>query len=141
MLPNVFTPCASTLGGLLIGTSAVLMLALLGRIAGVSGIVGGLLSAHPRDRSWRGAFALGLLVGGFVLAASFPAQFAPVPGHGVGRLVLAGLLVGVGTRLGGGCTSGHGVCGLSRLSKRSLVATATFMGVAMLTVAVAGGAA
>ncbi len=141
MLPNVFTPGASTLGGLLIGSSAVLMLALLGRIAGVSGIVGGLLLARPRDRTWRGAFALGLLVGGFVLAAWFPAKFTPVPGHGVGRLVLAGLLVGVGTRLGGGCTSGHGVCGLSRLSKRSLVATATFMGVAMLTVAIAGGAA
>lgn len=135
-----FTPVASLVGGLLIGTSASLMLLSLGRIAGISGIVGGLFAAPPGDRAWRWMFGLGLLFGGVGLAAGAPERFSSVAGHGIGRLVVAGLLVGIGTRIGGGCTSGHGVCGIARLSKRSLVATAVFMSTAMVTVAIFGGA-
>ena len=113
-------------GGALIGISASLMLMLNGRIAGISGIVGGLLKPEAGEVSWRAWFLSGLLVGGAVLFALRPELFGTtsVPSAIV---VVAGLLVGFGTRLGGGCTSGHGVCGVSRLSKRSIVATLTFM--------------
>lgn len=136
MNPN-FTPLASALGGILIGLSAASMLALNGRIAGISGIVGGLVDSRARDRSWRGTFVVGMLLGGIALRL-----FAPqtLPGPAVDSLplvALAGVLVGFGTRMGGGCTSGHGVCGLSRLSTRSMVATAVFMGAAMVTTGVA----
>lgn len=113
-------------GGALIGLSASLMLMLNGRIAGISGIVGGLLQPQAGEVAWRAWFLAGLLVGGTVLFALRPDFFgtASVPSAVV---VVAGLLVGFGTRLGSGCTSGHGVCGISRLSKRSIVATITFM--------------
>lgn len=113
-------------GGALIGLSASLMLMLNGRIAGISGIVGGLLQPQAGEVSWRAWFLAGLLVGGAALVAVRPELFgtAAVPSAVV---VVAGLLVGFGTRLGSGCTSGHGVCGISRMSKRSLVATLTFM--------------
>lgn len=129
-----FTPLASGIGGLLIGLSAAMMLVLKGRIAGISGIIGGLPSAPPEERPWRFAFMGGLVAGGALMVALVPGQFGTQPTAGTGALVIAGLLVGVGTRIGGGCTSGHGVCGLSRLSPRSMVATALFMVFAGMTV-------
>lgn len=127
---DLFTPGAALAGGVLIGVAAALMVVLLGRIAGISGIVGGLLQAATwRNRSqwgWRLAFVVGLLV-----APLLWQLFAPLPEVTMPRnpwvVMAAGLLVGFGTRLGSGCTSGHGVCGLSRLSLRSLAATVTFM--------------
>lgn len=122
------------IGGSLIGLAAVLLLAMNGRIAGVSGILGGLLvPTWKGDRAWRAAFLFGLIAGAALYGAwrgSLPLQLEV---HGP-LLVVAGVLVGVGTRLGSGCTSGHGICGLARRSPRSLFATLIFMGVAMLTV-------
>jgi uncharacterized protein len=121
-----FTPWASLGGGLLIGLATAMLLLLNGRIAGISGILGGLLRPVRGDKGWRIAFALGLVCAPLVFGL-----FAPLPAvqvdAGSAMLVAAGLLVGVGTRYGSGCTSGHGVCGLSRLSPRSLVATIAFM--------------
>ncbi len=130
---NAFTPYASLAGGVLIGLAAALFVLLNGRIAGISGILGGLLKPVQGDVSWRVAFLLGLLASPFVYAlfASVP---APRIDAGWGALGLAGVLVGAGTRYGSGCTSGHGVCGLSRLSPRSLAATAAFMGAGFITV-------
>ena len=128
-----FTPWTSLAGGILIGIAAAMFLLLNGRIAGISGILGGLL--HPRavDTGWRVAFVLGLVAAPLVYQL-----FEPLPSvqidAGTTLLVVAGLLVGVGTRYGSGCTSGHGVCGLSRFSARSLAATASFMGAGFLTV-------
>lgn len=128
-----FTPLQSLIGGLLIGFSTLLMIRLLGKIAGISGIVGQLWSADKYDRAWRFAFVAGLLVSPLLYAL-----FSPLPETSVMTstpwLIVAGLLVGFGSRLGSGCTSGHGVCGLSRLSLRSLVATLTFMATAILVV-------
>ena len=132
-----FTPWTSLAGGMLIGASAAVLITLLGRVAGISGIVGSLLApANWRNRStwgWRLAFVLGLLAAPWLWRV-----FAPLPAlqtsASTALLVLAGLLVGVGTRMGSGCTSGHGVCGLSRLSLRSLVATAVFMATGVATV-------
>lgn len=129
-----FTPLASSIGGLLIGLSAAMMLILKGRIAGISGIIGGIASAPAEERPWRFAFMGGLIAGGMMMVALMPAQFGSKPTASTGALVVAGLLVGIGTRIGGGCTSGHGVCGLSRLSPRSMVATALFMSFAAMTV-------
>ncbi|HMI86286.1 MAG TPA: YeeE/YedE family protein [Polyangiaceae bacterium] len=123
----------SLLGGALIGLSASLALLTHGRAAGISGLFGGLFLPGYDARSFRLAFVVGLVAAGLVLSVVYPAAFAT----GVRSLFVvgaAGLLVGFGTRLGGGCTSGHGVCGLSRLSGRSMVATATFMGTGMVTV-------
>jgi uncharacterized membrane protein YedE/YeeE len=123
---NNFTPLASAAGGAMIGLSAALFILLSGRIAGISGILGGLLAWPKGDISWRLAFLCGLLCAPFVVAL-----FIPLPSFRVNAggptLVVAGLLVGIGTRYGAGCTSGHGVCGLSRRSPRSLAATAAFM--------------
>lgn len=131
-----FTPLASSLGGALIGAASALLLVLNGRIAGVSGIVGGLVDGHARgDRAWRVAFLAGLLVGGLVLGWVLPTALAATP-VSLPMVVVAGLLVGLGTRVGSGCTSGHGICGMSRLSARSIVATLTFMGTGMATVLV-----
>lgn len=128
-----FTPLQSLIGGLLIGFSTLLMIRLLGKIAGISGIVGQLWSADKDDRAWRFAFVAGLLVSPLLYAL-----FSPLPETSVVTstpwLIVAGLLVGFGSRLGSGCTSGHGVCGLSRLSLRSLAATLTFMATAILVV-------
>jgi uncharacterized membrane protein YedE/YeeE len=130
---NAFTPYASLAGGVLIGVAAAMFVLLNGRIAGISGILSGLLKPVKGDIAWRVAFVLGL-----VAAPLLYALFAAVPTPRIDAswtaLVLAGLLVGVGTRYGSGCTSGHGVCGLSRLSPRSLAATATFMGAGFVTV-------
>jgi uncharacterized membrane protein YedE/YeeE len=130
---NAFTPWWALAGGVLIGISAAMFVLLNGRIAGISGILGGLLKREPGDAGWRIAFLLGL-----VLAPAAYALFSDLPARSIeasdGALVLAGLLVGIGTRYGGGCTSGHGVCGLSRFSLRSLIATLTFMGTGFITV-------
>lgn len=129
---NAFTPFASLAGGVLIGLAAAMFVLLNGRIAGISGVLGGLLRPIKGDVGWRVAFVVGI-----VASPAVYALFASVPpphiDAGWGMLVLAGLLVGVGTRYGSGCTSGHGVCGLSRLSPRSLVATAAFMGAGFVT--------
>ena len=130
---NAFTPWSALAGGVLIGVAAAMFVLLNGRIAGISGVIGGLLKPSPGDIAWRAAFVVGLL--GAPLAYSlFAALPKPQIAAPYGALVLAGLLVGIGTRYGSGCTSGHGVCGLSRLSPRSLVATAAFMGAGFITV-------
>ncbi len=130
---NAFTPWSALVGGVLIGIAAAMFALLNGRIAGISGVIGGLLKPTPGDVAWRAAFVVGLLSAPLVysLFAVLPELHIAAPS---GTLVLAGLLVGIGTRYGSGCTSGHGVCGLSRLSPRSLVATATFMGAGFVTV-------
>jgi len=128
-----FTPWTSLLGGVLIGAAAAMLVLLNGRIAGVSGILGGLLRPAPGDAAWRAAFIAGLL---FAPALHALVARLPIPTIEAGypTLLLAGLLVGIGTRYGSGCTSGHGVCGVSRLSPRSLAATATFMVAGFVTV-------
>lgn len=130
-------------GGMFIGLGAVSLLLFNGRIAGISGIVGGLVTTPARDPAWRVAFVAGLVGAGLLLAPWMPSAFGSTLERSSGALVLAGLLVGFGTRLGNGCTSGHGVCGLSRLSPRSAVATVTFMavgaGVAAVVTQVFGG--
>jgi uncharacterized membrane protein YedE/YeeE len=132
-----FTPLPSLLGGLLIGAASVALLVLAGRIAGISGIVAGILGPSPGDVAWRVAFLVGLLAGGVLMAAVQPELFANTVGRGVVGVGIAGLLVGFGTRLGSGCTSGHGVCGISRLSARSIVATVTFIAAGAATVLIA----
>ncbi|HEX2727410.1 MAG TPA: YeeE/YedE family protein [Beijerinckiaceae bacterium] len=128
-----FTPWSSFGGGILIGVAAAMLLLFNGRIAGVSGIVGGLLAPRGGDIAWRIAFVLGLLL---AAVAFVPFGKMPMPRieAGFGMLVAAGLLVGIGTSYASGCTSGHGVCGLSRLSPRSLAATVAFMGAGIVTV-------
>lgn len=133
-----FTPWLSTVGGALIGASASAMLLLEGRVAGISGIVGGLFTPKAGDIGWRLAFVGGLVlagIGGMLLA---PESVAVEVQRAPWMLVVAGLLVGVGTRLGNGCTSGHGVCGLSRMSPRSLASVVTFMGVGAAVAVVVG---
>jgi len=121
-----FTPWSALIGGVIIGVAAAMLALLNGRVAGVSGIVGGLLRPSFPDVTWRAAFVAGMLVAPIVyaMAATLPAI---VIESGYPVIVIAGLLVGIGTRYGAGCTSGHGVCGLSRFSLRSAVATAVFM--------------
>jgi uncharacterized membrane protein YedE/YeeE len=121
-----FTPWASLAGGVLIGIAAAMLVLLNGRIAGISGIVGGLLTPRRGEIAWRLAFVGGLLAAPAVMLV-LGAVPAPRIEAGFGTLLVAGLLVGIGTSYGSGCTSGHGVCGLSRLSPRSLAATAAFM--------------
>jgi len=121
-----FTPWASLAGGLLIGLAAALFVLLNGRIAGISGILGGALSLPKGDTAWRVAFLLGLVLAPLAFGLVHPLPAVEIDA-GTGMLVAAGLLVGIGTRYGSGCTSGHGVCGLSRLSPRSLIATGSFM--------------
>jgi uncharacterized membrane protein YedE/YeeE len=128
-----FTPGASLAGGLLIGLAASVLILMIGRIAGISGILGGLLHPRQSDTAWRIAFLAGLIA-----APTLYRLAAPLPASQIDAttmiLIPAGLLVGLGTRYGAGCTSGHGVCGLSRLSPRSLVATICFMAAGFLTV-------
>lgn len=136
---TAFTPWASLGGGVLIGLSAVMIMGLFGRVAGISGITTGVLGAvlpmagAPRDRDWRLAFLLGLVAAPLALMLAGRPVAQTVPSSLTGMAV-AGLLVGLGTALGSGCTSGHGVCGLARLSRRSLVAVVTFMGFGFATV-------
>jgi uncharacterized membrane protein YedE/YeeE len=129
-----FTPVSGLVGGLLIGLAVALMMLLNGRIAGISSIVSGLLTPKAGDTGWRVAFVVGLLLGAlaFILAVGGPTPvdvLASPP-----AILIGGLLVGFGTRMGSGCTSGHGLCGIARFSRRSIVATSVFFGMAMLTV-------
>ncbi len=124
-----FTPVSALAGGVLIGLASVWLLAANGRIAGVSGILHGLFAQPPGERVWRAAFIAGLIVAG--VAWHLFVDVTPRQGFGLGWAALAGALVGFGTRVGGGCTSGHGVCGLGRLSVRSLVAVVVFMAAGM----------
>jgi uncharacterized membrane protein YedE/YeeE len=133
-----FTPWTSISGGVLIGGASALFILLNGRILGVSGILGGLLPAKKGDASWRIAFLLGLFLSPLVMKALAPADFFNTPriDASMTMVIVAGLMVGLGTRYGSGCTSGHGVCGLSRLSPRSMVATVLFMAAGFATVLV-----
>lgn len=133
---NSFTPWASLIGGLIIGVAAAMLILINGRIAGISGVLGGLLRPVRGDISWRAAFIAGL-VGAPLVYALVTELPRPQIDAGHAALISAGLLVGIGTRYGSGCTSGHGVCGISRLSPRSLAATAAFMLAGFVTVYVA----
>ncbi len=131
---TAFTPISAALGGVLIGLAAVLLYGLIGRIAGISGISGGLLQRQPDGgRAWRLAFVLGLIGGAALLGLALGRVGPPRSGYSPWLLVLSGLLVGYGTALARGCTSGHGVCGLGRLSLRSLVAVAVFLSTGIAT--------
>lgn len=129
-----FTPWSALAGGALIGLAASLLLVANGRIAGISGVLGGLLSPVRGDVAWRGFFTVGLLGAGVVAALLSPEAIGASP-RSLSLVALAGLLVGVGTRLGNGCTSGHGVCGISRLSPRSITATVSFIAAGIVAVA------
>jgi hypothetical protein len=128
-----FTPESALLGGLMIGLACALLWLFNGRIAGVIGITAGTFTSSNQERNWRLAFILGLVLSSWIWLLMAPLPAIDVSNN-YGLLAVAGLLVGIGARLGSGCTSGHGVCGLARLSVRSLVATLTFMGVAVVTV-------
>jgi uncharacterized membrane protein YedE/YeeE len=130
-----FTPLSGAIGGALIGLASVLLMMLTGRVAGISGIFGGLLSFTASDRDWRLAFIAGLVLAPVVSGlAGYPLAMPQMPDSWA-LIAIAGLLVGFGARLGGGCTSGHGVCGIARLSARSIAATAIFMATAITVVA------
>ncbi len=133
-METTFAPLPALAGGILIGLSAVLLLFATGRIAGISGIVGGLMKPATNDIGWRVAFVVGLIAGPWIVSALTGHAPTITMTSSTGVLVAAGVLVGYGTRLGGGCTSGHGVCGLARLSPRSLAATGVFLAAAMATV-------
>ena len=122
-------------GGILIGIAASMMLLFSGRIAGISGIFGGMLFQQGKERAWRLSFVVGLIAGGILLYTINAEVFENSSGRGILAVNIAGLLVGIGPRIGGGCTSGHGVCGIGRLSVRSIVATVTFVFAGMITVA------
>lgn len=128
-----FTPWAALSGGILIGLAAALFILFFGRVLGISGIVGGLLKPASGDTGWRIVFVLGIFAAPWVWLL-FAEPVSVTIDAGTGTLIIAGLLVGLGTRYGSGCTSGHGVCGLSRLSPRSLVATLGFMATGFITV-------
>lgn len=127
-----FTPAASLIGGIMIGGAAALFMLATGRICGASGIYGGLLHFKRGDSFWRLMFVSGLLVGGYFSVQFFPDADDIRMNISLSSVILAGLLVGLGVRMGSGCTSGHGVCGVGRLAPRSLVATAIFVGAGML---------
>jgi uncharacterized membrane protein YedE/YeeE len=131
---NHFTPVTAVLGGLLLGLASSLLFVASGRILGISGIVGRIPVATGRDRRWRLVFLAGLLTGGVIFLLVDRPALALASEQTVPVAIAAGVLVGLGTRLGGGCTSGHGLCGVARLSKRSLVATLVFMATGALTV-------
>ncbi|KQW21485.1 YeeE/YedE family protein [Afipia sp. Root123D2] len=130
------TPLSGLVGGALIGLASALLMLLAGRIAGISGIFGGLIAPGASDRGWRLAFIAGLIAAPLLAALGGASLPAPAMPASLTLVAVGGLLVGFGTRMGGGCTSGHGVCGIARLSARSIVATAVFMVVAVATVAI-----
>ena len=127
-------PWDSLFGGVLLGISATLLLLMNGKIAGISGILTGLLTPKSKDYSWRVLFFIGMIAGGWGAVSLLELQIPTMLTSNTTILAIAGLLVGIGTRLGNGCTSGHGICGIGRLSTRSIVATIVFMTVAALTV-------
>jgi uncharacterized membrane protein YedE/YeeE len=129
-----FTPLASTIGGMLIGAASAVLLLGKGRVAGISGIVGGLFRPEAGDVAWRVAFVAGMIAVGATLGAVDPSLFSATFPRSPNTIAIAGLLVGFGTRMGQGCTSGHGVCGISRFSARSIAATMTFMAAGFATV-------
>jgi len=131
-----FTPISAAIGGALIGLAAVMLMRLNGRIAGITGIFAGLIEAQSTDLSWRATFIVGLVAA--PLSAALIGYTVPIPQMppSLAMIAVAGLLVGFGTRLSNGCTSGHGVCGIARLSPRSIIATGIFMAAAMIVVAV-----
>ena len=133
-----FTPLMSLAGGIIIGCAALVLLVSIQRIAGISGIIGGLFPVIRQDLTWRLFFVAGLLLGGFVLAAVYPNSLAINLTYSTPALVVAGLLVGFGSRLGNGCTSGHGICGLGRLSSRSMIAVVTFMVTGIISAVMVG---
>ena len=133
---NNLTDLSGLLGGALIGLAAAALMALTGRIAGVSGITGGLLQARPADRGWRIAFIAGLIAAPLLAALAGAPLPRPAMATSLALVAVGGLLVGFGTRMGNGCTSGHGVCGFARLSTRSMAATVIFMVTAIATVAI-----
>lgn len=139
-MPTEFTPLSALVGGALIGLAATMLLWLIGRITGISGIVHGAVARPLGENGWRMAFVIGLVLGAGAWFALAPAAGMPVPppreGMPLWLLLPAGFLVGLGTRVGSGCTSGHGICGLARFSPRSLAAVAVFMGVGVATVSV-----
>ncbi|MCZ2368767.1 YeeE/YedE family protein [Vibrio diabolicus] len=127
-------PWESLFGGLLLGISATILLLVNGKIAGISGIMNGIMSPKKGDYSWRLLFAVGMIAGGLISVLMLGVAVPSTANLSLGMVIAAGLLVGIGTRLGNGCTSGHGICGMGRLSKRSIVATCVFMAVAGLTI-------
>jgi len=127
-------PWESLFGGILLGISAAMLLFINGKIAGISGIINGIMSSKKDDYSWRLLFVLGMIVGGLISVLMLGVTVPSTENLSLGMVIAAGLLVGIGTRLSNGCTSGHGICGIGRLSKRSIVATCAFMVVAGLTV-------
>ncbi|EGR2917639.1 YeeE/YedE family protein [Vibrio parahaemolyticus] len=127
-------PWESLFGGILLGISATILLLVNGKIAGISGIMNGIMSPKKGDYSWRLLFAVGMIAGGLISILMLGVVVPSTANLSLGMVIAAGLLVGIGTRLGNGCTSGHGICGMGRLSKRSIVATCVFMAVAGLTV-------
>lgn len=129
-----FTPVWSSIGGILMGLAAIGLLAFNGRIAGISGIVGGLLHPRPQDSLWRVLFVAGLLSGALLISWMLPAAVAIHIDVSIPAIILGGMLVGLGTRIGSGCTSGHGICGVGRLAPRSLAASAVFFSCAAITV-------
>ena len=129
-----FTPLSALLGGALIGLSATILLLFNGRMAGISGIMNGLFNSPKDERNWRLTFLCGLIIGAIIFQTISPDFFAPRQGYPLWLVAVGGFLVGIGTRLGNGCTSGHGICGIATLSIRSIFATLTFMGAGMITV-------
>ena len=133
-----FTPITATIGGLMIGFAATVLLWTNGKISGISGILAGALFSTAQEGRWRFAFLLGLLLAGVAYPVLWGSEIAIETQAGPVLTVVAGLLVGYGTRLGSGCTSGHGICGIARFSMRSIVATAVFIGSGVVTVFLAG---
>lgn len=129
-----FTPVSALVGGALIGTAMVLLFWFNGKIAGISGLIGGVINGHADDKSWRILFLAGLVLSGLIYHFYIPDIYSGMPVHSTPILMLGGFLVGFGTRMGNGCTSGHGLFGIARLSKRSIVATLLFMSSAIVTV-------
>ena len=136
MFPHEWT--MALVGGALLGAAGVMLMHFNGRIFGVSGIVAGTLAPKTGDAAWRFATVVGLLLGGLALTIFYPEAFDRGESRTIGTSIIAGLLVGLGTRFGNGCTSGHGICGIGRLSKRSLAGTATFLLTGMLTASLLG---
>ena len=131
-----FTPISALLGGCMIGIAVSLLLKFNGRIAGISGIVNSALKLKKGERLWRVLFIVGLMIGGYLFQFSTGEPMITREGFPLYQLILAGLLVGYGTRMGSGCTSGHGVAGIARLSPRSIIATVAFVGTGMITASV-----
>ena len=133
-----FTPFASIIGGTILGIAALILFATVKRIAGVSGIIGGLLLFKKNDTAWRVVFLSGLIFGGLILSKVYPKTLSIELTYSTPALILAGLLVGFGSRIGNGCTSGHGICGLGRLQPHSMVAVISFLTTGIITATIVG---